>query len=76
VLTSPKKLARTAFRCPAAARWGISQQPVSKSGRGCETATEARTHLLHERGLEVAVERLLTLMTNGAPFARNTSATE
>ncbi|MEP7192566.1 MAG: glycosyltransferase [Actinomycetota bacterium] len=39
-------------------------------------ATEARTHLLHERGLEVAVERLLTLTTNGAPFARNTSATE
>jgi len=39
-------------------------------------ATEARTHLLHERGLEVAVERLSTLMTNGAPLARNTGATE
>ena len=39
-------------------------------------ATEARTHLLQERGLEVAVERLSTLMTNGAPLARNTSATE
>jgi UDP:flavonoid glycosyltransferase YjiC (YdhE family) len=39
-------------------------------------ATEARTHLLHERGLEVAAERLSTLMTNGDPLARNTSATE
>jgi sterol 3beta-glucosyltransferase len=39
-------------------------------------ATEARTHLLHERGLEVAVEQLSTLMTNGDPLARNTSVTE
>jgi len=39
-------------------------------------ATEARTHLLHERGLEVAAERLSTLMTNGAPLAWRTSATE
>lgn len=39
-------------------------------------ATEARTHLLQERGLEVAAERLSTLMTNGDPLARSTSATE
>jgi sterol 3beta-glucosyltransferase len=39
-------------------------------------ATESRSQLLHERGLEVAVERLSTLMTNGDPLARSTSATE
>jgi sterol 3beta-glucosyltransferase len=37
-------------------------------------ATEARSHLLQERGLNVAVERLSTLMTNGDPLARSTSA--
>jgi sterol 3beta-glucosyltransferase len=37
---------------------------------------EARSHLLQERGLEVAVERLSTLMTDGDPLARSTSATE
>jgi hypothetical protein len=37
---------------------------------------KARSQLLHERGLEVAVERLSTLMTNGDPLARSTSATE
>jgi sterol 3beta-glucosyltransferase len=37
-------------------------------------ATEARSHLLQERGLEVAAERLSTLMTNGDPLARGTSA--
>jgi UDP:flavonoid glycosyltransferase YjiC (YdhE family) len=37
-------------------------------------ATEARSHLLRERGLEVAAERLSTLMTNGDPLARSTSA--
>jgi UDP:flavonoid glycosyltransferase YjiC (YdhE family) len=36
-------------------------------------ATEARTHLIQERGLEAAVERLSTLMTNGDPLARGTS---
>jgi sterol 3beta-glucosyltransferase len=39
-------------------------------------ATEARTQLLQERGLEVAVERLSMLMTNGDPLARSTSATQ
>jgi len=39
-------------------------------------ATEARSHLLQERGLNVAVERLSTLMTNGDPLARSTSATD
>ncbi|HEY5181419.1 MAG TPA: glycosyltransferase [Dermatophilaceae bacterium] len=39
-------------------------------------ATEARSHLLQERGLEVAAERLSMLMTNGDPFARGTSARE
>jgi len=39
-------------------------------------ATEARSHLLKERGLEVAVERLSTLMTNDDPLARSTSATQ
>jgi len=39
-------------------------------------ATEARSHLLHERGLEVAAERLSMLMTNGDPLACSTSATE
>jgi UDP:flavonoid glycosyltransferase YjiC (YdhE family) len=37
-------------------------------------ATEARSHLLQERGLNVAVERLSTLMTDGDPLARSTSA--
>jgi UDP:flavonoid glycosyltransferase YjiC (YdhE family) len=39
-------------------------------------ASEARSHLLQERGLEVAAERLSTLMTNGAPLAWSTSATQ
>jgi sterol 3beta-glucosyltransferase len=39
-------------------------------------ATEARSHLLQERGLEVAVQRLTTLMTNGDPLARTTSTAE
>lgn len=39
-------------------------------------AAEARSHLLQERGLEVAAERLSTLMTNGDPLARSTSTTE
>ena len=39
-------------------------------------ATAARSHLLQERGLNVAVERLSKLMTNGDPLARSTSATE
>jgi UDP:flavonoid glycosyltransferase YjiC (YdhE family) len=39
-------------------------------------ATEARTHLLHEQGLEVAAQRLSTLVTNGAPLAWSTRATE
>ena len=39
-------------------------------------ATEARSHLLRERGLNVAVERLSTLMTDGDPLARSTSATK
>jgi sterol 3beta-glucosyltransferase len=39
-------------------------------------ATAARTHLLQERGLNVAVERLSTLMTNGDSLARSTSATD
>jgi hypothetical protein len=38
-------------------------------------AAAARSHLLQERGLEVALERLSTLMTRGAPLARSTSAT-
>jgi sterol 3beta-glucosyltransferase len=36
-------------------------------------ATEARSHLIQERGLEAAVERLSTLMTNGDPLARGAS---
>jgi len=39
-----------------------------------EGATEARSHLLQEPGLEVAVERLSTLMSNGDPFAGSTRA--
>jgi UDP:flavonoid glycosyltransferase YjiC (YdhE family) len=39
-------------------------------------ATAARSHLLQERGLNVAVERLSTLMTNDDPLARSTSATK
>jgi len=39
-------------------------------------ATAARSHLLGERGLNVAVERLSTLMTNDDPLARTTSATQ
>jgi sterol 3beta-glucosyltransferase len=39
-------------------------------------ATEARSHLLQERGLNVAVERISTLMTSGDPLARSTSATD
>ena len=39
-------------------------------------ATEARSRLLQERGLEMAAERLSMLMTNGDPFARGTSARE
>jgi sterol 3beta-glucosyltransferase len=39
-------------------------------------ATEARSHLLQERGLNVAVERLSTLTTDGDPLARSTSATQ
>ncbi len=39
-------------------------------------ATEARSHLLKERGLEVAVERLSKLLTSCDPLARSTSATE
>ena len=38
-------------------------------------ATAARSHLLHERGLGVAVERLSTLITKSDPLA-DTSATE
>lgn len=37
-------------------------------------ATEARSQLLQERGLEVAAEQLSTLMTNGDPLAWSTSA--
>jgi UDP:flavonoid glycosyltransferase YjiC (YdhE family) len=48
----------------------------SQAAQWLAGATEARAHLLHERGLEVAVEQLSTLMTNGDPLARNTSATE
>jgi len=39
-------------------------------------ATKARSHLLQERGLDVAVERLLTLMTNGDPLEPSTSETK
>jgi UDP:flavonoid glycosyltransferase YjiC (YdhE family) len=39
-------------------------------------AAAARSHLLQERGLEVAVERLSKLMTNGAPLAWSQSATD
>jgi len=39
-------------------------------------ATEARSHLLHERGLEAAVDRLQTVMTNSDPLERGTSAPE
>jgi sterol 3beta-glucosyltransferase len=39
-------------------------------------AAEARSHLLQERGLNVAVERLSTFMTDGDPLARSTSATQ
>lgn len=39
-------------------------------------ATEARNHLMQERGLEVAAERLSALMTNGAPLAWSTNATQ
>jgi sterol 3beta-glucosyltransferase len=39
-------------------------------------ATEARSHLLQERGLNVAVARLSALMTDGDPLAGSTSATE
>jgi len=39
-------------------------------------ATEARSHLLRERGLNVAMERLSTLMKDGDPLARSTSAAE
>jgi sterol 3beta-glucosyltransferase len=38
-------------------------------------ATEARAQLLQERGLNVAVERLSRLMTEGDPLAPSTSAT-
>jgi hypothetical protein len=41
-----------------------------------EHPTEARSHLLQEQGLNVAVERLSTLMTTGDPLAHGTSATE
>jgi sterol 3beta-glucosyltransferase len=40
------------------------------------SATEARSHLLQERGLNVAVERMSTFMTGGDPPACSTSATE
>ena len=54
----------TTMTCPAqAARWQAG-------------ATEARSHLMQERGLEVAVERLLSLMTNGEPLERSLSATK
>ena len=53
-----------ALACPAqAARWQAG-------------ATEARSHLMQERGLEVAVERLLSLMTNGEPLEHSLSATK
>ena len=39
-------------------------------------ATEARSHLLQELGLEVAAGRLSMLMTNGDPLAWSTSARE
>jgi sterol 3beta-glucosyltransferase len=39
-------------------------------------AAAARSQLLQERGLEVAVERLSMLMTNGAPLAWSPSATD
>jgi hypothetical protein len=39
-------------------------------------ATEARSHLLQERGLEAAAERLSALMTNGGPLACSTSSTQ
>ena len=54
----------TTLTCPAqAARWQAG-------------ATEARSHLVQERGLEVAVERLLSLMTNGEPLKNSLSATK
>jgi sterol 3beta-glucosyltransferase len=54
----------TTLTCPAqAARWQAG-------------ATEARSHLMQERGLEVAVERLLSLMTNGEPLEHSLSATK
>jgi UDP:flavonoid glycosyltransferase YjiC (YdhE family) len=39
-------------------------------------AAEARSQLLQERGLSVAVERLSMLMTNGDPLARSASTTD
>jgi sterol 3beta-glucosyltransferase len=54
----------TTLTCPAqAARWQAG-------------ATEARSHVVQERGLEVAVERLLSLMTKGEPLEDSLSATK
>ena len=47
----------------------------AQAARWLAGATDARSHLLQERGLNVAVERLSTLMTNDDPLARSTSAT-
>jgi len=45
-----------------------------QASRWLAGATAARSHLLQEQGLNVAVERLSTLMTSGDPLARSTSA--
>jgi sterol 3beta-glucosyltransferase len=57
------ELVTTLTRPALAARWQAG-------------ATEARSHLVQERGLEVAVERLLSLMTNGEPLEHSLSATK
>jgi UDP:flavonoid glycosyltransferase YjiC (YdhE family) len=49
-------------------------QPA-QAARWLAGATDSRSHLLKERGLEVAVERLSTLVTNGDPLARSKSPT-
>jgi sterol 3beta-glucosyltransferase len=57
------ELISTVTRPPQAAQWLAG-------------ATAARSHLLQERGLEVAAERLSSLMTNGVPLACRSSSTE
>jgi sterol 3beta-glucosyltransferase len=50
-------------------------QPA-QAARWLAGATEARSHLMQERGLEAAVDRLQTMMTNSDPLERGTSAPE